>query len=58
MANFSFFSILIEIILYFKKYNITKDKALIFFTFITIVIAINFQYMNNNFNINLLLKQL
>ena len=56
MANFSFFSILIEIILYFLKYNITKDKTLIFFTLIKIIIAICFQYMSNNLNINLLLK--
>ena len=56
MANFCFFSIVIEIILYFLKYNITKNKTLAFFTLIKIIIAICFQYMSNNLNINLLLK--
>ena len=56
MANFCFFSIIIEAILYLLKYNITRNSTLFFFTLIKIVIAICFQYMSNNLNINLLLK--
>ena len=56
MANFCFFSIIIEAILYLLQYNITRNSTLFFFTLIKIVIAICFQYMSNNLNINLLLK--
>jgi len=56
MANFCFFSIIIEAILYLLQYNITKNSTLFFFTLIKIIIAIFFQYMSNNLNINLLLK--
>ena len=56
MANFCFFSIVIEVILYLLKYNIIKGWSLFFFTFIKIIIAICFQYMSNNLNINILLK--
>ena len=56
MAVFCFFSIVVEAILYLLKYNITKNLTLFFFTIIKVIIAICFQYMSNNLNINLLLK--
>ena len=55
-ANFCFFSIIVEAILYFLNYNIIKNSTLFFFTLIKIIISICFQYMSNNLNINLLLK--
>ena len=55
-ANFCFFSIIVEAVLYLLKYNIMKNSTLFFFTLIKVIIAVCFQYMSNNLNINLLLK--
>lgn len=56
MAIFSFYSILIDAILYFMKYEITDHLSLAFFTIIKIIIAICFQYITDTININFLLK--
>ena len=44
MAMFSFYSILIDVILYFIKYEITDHLSLTFFTLIKVIIAIVFNY--------------
>ena len=56
MAIFSFYSILIDAILYFLKYEITEHLTLAFFTIIKIILAVCFQYITNTININFLLK--
>ena len=56
LAIFCFYSIVVEVILYFLKYDITENWSLFFFTIIKIIIAICFQYMCNTMNINFLLK--
>ncbi len=56
MAVFSFYSIIIDAILYFMKYEITDHLSLAFFTIIKIIIAIVFQYITDTININFLLK--
>ena len=56
MAIFSFYSILIDAILYFLKYEITDHLTLAFFTIIKIILAVCFQYITNTININFLLK--
>ena len=56
MAIFSFYSILIDAILYFLKYEITDHLTLAFFTLIKIILAVCFQYITNTININFLLK--
>ena len=56
LAIFSFFSILIDAILYFLKYEITDHLTLAFFTLIKVIIAVCFQYITNTININFLLK--
>ena len=56
LAILCFYSILIEVILYCLKYNITDHLSLFFFTFIKMIIAICFQYMSNTLNISFLLK--
>ena len=56
MANFCFFSIIVEVTLHFLKYDITDNGSLFFFTIIKILIAVCFQYMSNTLNINFLLK--
>ena len=56
LAIFCFYSIIVEVVLYFLKYDITDNGSLFFFTIIKIIIAICFQYMSNNLNINFLLK--
>ena len=56
MAVFSFFSIIIEAILYGMKYEIKDHLTLAFFTVLKIIIAIVFQYITDTININFLLK--
>ena len=56
LAIFCFYSILIEVVLYFLKYDITDYLSLFFFTLIKVIIAICFQYMSNTLNINFLLS--
>ena len=56
MAVFCFYSIIVEAVLYFMKYNITDNWSLFFFTIIKVLISVCFQYMCNTLNINLLLK--
>ena len=56
MAVFSFYSIIIDAILYFMKYEITDHLSLAFFTLIKVIIAIVFQYITDTININFLLK--
>ena len=50
MAIFSFYSILIDAILYFLKYEITDHLTLAFFTIIKIILAVCFQYITNTIN--------
>ena len=56
MAMFSFYSILIDVILYFIKYEITDHLSLTFFTLIKVIIAIVFNYITTTINISFLLK--
>ena len=56
MAMFSFYSILIDVILYFIKYEITDHLSLAFFTLIKVIIAIVFNYITTTINISFLLK--
>ena len=56
LAIFCFYSIVIEVILYFLKYNITENWSLLFFTLVKVIISVCFQYMCNTLNINFLLK--
>ena len=56
LSVFSFYSIIIDAILYFMKYEITDHLSLAFFTIIKIIISICFQYITDTININFLLK--
>ena len=56
LSVFCFYSIVVEVVLYFLKYNITDHLSLFFFTLIKFLISICFQYMSNTLNINFLLK--
>ena len=56
LAIFCFYSIVVEVILYFFKYNINDHLSLFFFTLIKAIIAVCFQYITNTLNINFLLK--
>ena len=56
MAIFCFYSIVVEVALYFLKYEITDHLSLFFFTLIKLIISVCFQYMTNTLNINFLLK--
>ena len=56
LAIFCFYSIIIEAIFYFLKYNIVDDLSLFFITLIKLIIAICFQYMSTTLNINFLLS--
>ena len=56
MAIFCFYSIIVEVILYFIKYEITDNGSLFFLTLIKVITAVCFQYMTNTLNINFLLK--
>ena len=56
LAIFCFYSIIVEVVLYFLKYEITDSGSLFFITLIKVIIAVCFQYMTNTLNINFLLK--
>ena len=55
-AIFCFYSILVEVILYFLKYDITDHLSLCFLTLLKLIISICFQYISTTLNINFLLK--
>jgi len=55
-AIFCFYSILVEVILYFLKYDITNHLSLCFLTLLKLIISICFQYISTTLNINFLLK--
>ena len=56
LAIFCFYSIVIEVILYFLKYDINDYLSLVFVIIIKLIISICFQYISNTLNINFLLK--